>query len=74
MSYEYSKLLGKIKEKCGSQTVFATRMKMSERTMSLKLNCKRDWKQTEISKACEILDIKIDEIASYFFENNVQNF
>lgn len=49
MSFEYSKLLGRIKEKCGSQAVFASMMKFSERTMSFKLNSKRDWKQSEIA-------------------------
>ena len=72
MSYEYSKLLGKIKEKCGSQAVFACAMGLSERTMVLKLSSKRDWKQSEIDKACAVLDIPKIDIPLYFFTVNVQ--
>jgi hypothetical protein len=42
-------------------------MGLSERTISLKLNGKVGWKQSEIATACRILDIKECEIASYFF-------
>ena len=72
MGYDYSKLLGKIKEVCGTQAVFARRMGWSERTTSLKLNCSRDWKKTEIESACHILNINIEEIPLYFFAPNVQ--
>lgn len=73
MFYDYSKLVGKIKEVCGSQAVFAAEMKLSERTISLKLNNKIDWKRSEIGRACKILKIKIEDIAQYFFALNVQN-
>ena len=73
MDFEYSKLIGKIHEKCGSQAVFALGMKRSERTVSLKLNNKKDWKQSEMALACEILGIKITEIPEYFFKIKVQN-
>ena len=42
-------------------------MEMSERTISLKLNGKVGWKQTEIAKACSVLDIRDVEIPNYFF-------
>lgn len=73
MHYNYSKLLGRIVEKVGTQGRFAERMETSERTMSLKLNGKIDWKQTEIAKACQVLDIPDEEIALYFFAEEVQN-
>ena len=38
MAYDYAKLNGRIIEKCGTQAVFAERMGLSERTVSLKLN------------------------------------
>lgn len=72
MEYDYSKLLGRIKEKCGGQTEFAQKMELSERTVSLKLNNKIPWKQTEITKAAEILGFSIEEIQSYFFTLKVQ--
>ena len=72
MEYDYSKLLGRIKEKCGGQTEFAQKMELSERTVSLKLNNKIPWKQTEITKAAVILGFSIEEIQSYFFTLKVQ--
>lgn len=67
MPYNYSKLLGRIVESCGTQAVFAEKMGLSERSVSLKLNGKRAWKQLEIGKACEVLGIKKSEIDQYFF-------
>ena len=67
MPYNYSRLLGRIVEKVGTQCKFAERMGLSERTVSLKLNGKVGWKQSEIAKACEVLEIKDLEIPAYFF-------
>ena len=67
MPYNYSKLLGRIVEKVGTRANFAEKMGLSERSMSLKLNGRVGWKQTEISKACEILEILPAEIPAYFF-------
>lgn len=68
MPYDYSKLYGIIAEKCGTQAVFAQKMELSERSVSLKLNGKIGWKQAEIAKACAILDISAENIPSYFFK------
>lgn len=67
MPYNYAKLLGRIVEKVGTQSNFAEQIGLSERSVSLKLNGKVGWKQNEIAKACEVLAISDDEIASYFF-------
>ena len=67
MPYNYSKLLGRIVEKVGTQSKFAEKMGLSERTISLKLNGKVGWKQSEISVACHVLDIQETEIPAYFF-------
>lgn len=67
MPYNYSRLLGRIVEKFGTQYKFAEAMGLSERTVSLKLNGKIDWKQSEIEKACDILDIDKFVICEYFF-------
>lgn len=67
MPYNYSKLLGKIVERVGTQAAFAEKMGLSERSISLKLNGKVAWKQTEIAKACEVLGIRLNEIDKYFF-------
>lgn len=72
MSYDYSKLKGKIIEKYGSNSKFAIDMDWSERTLSLKLNNKVAWKQPEITKAIELLALDINDITSYFFDIKVQ--
>ena len=61
MSFKYAKLSGRIKEN------------MSPRSISLKLNNKREWKQNEIDKACELLEIPTSEIGEFFFANIVQS-
>lgn len=73
MAYDYSKLLGRIIEKYASRGSFATAMGLSERSMSLKLNNQVSFKQSEISKACELLDVKEEDIPAYFFTLKVQS-
>ncbi|RAV76589.1 DUF739 family protein, partial [Aerococcus mictus] len=46
--FNYSKLSGKIVEIFGTQAKFAKAMKMSERSISLKLNNRVSWKDSEI--------------------------
>lgn len=67
MPYNYSKLLGRIVEKVGTQGAFSEKMGLSERSISLKLNGKVGWKQSEITKACEVLSIADEDIPGYFF-------
>lgn len=73
MAYDYSKLLGRITEKYGTQSKFSGDMGISERSLSLKLNGKRTFKQNEISKACSLLGIDGADIPSYFFTLKVQS-
>lgn len=70
--YDYKKLRGKIVEKFATLQNFARAMEWSERTLSLKINNKRYWKQSEIIKACKILDINKEDIVAYFFTIKVQ--
>ena len=72
MCYNYNKLNGKIAEVFGTQIKFAEAMGLSERTISLKLNNLVSWKQTEITKAIDILEIPTSEIQDYFFNQKVQ--
>lgn len=67
MSFNYSKLLGRITERYGTQYNFAKAMGMSEHSLSVKLNNKVPWKTTEIVKMTELLDLDTDDIPSYFF-------
>ena len=56
MAFDYSKLRGKIVEIFGTQSCFAVAMGWSERTLSLKLNGLRTWKQPDICKEMCIRD------------------
>lgn len=72
MSYNYSKLKGRIIEKFGSQQRFAEAIGLSERTLSLKMTNKVFWKQAEISEATRLLELEEAQISDYFFTQNVQ--
>lgn len=74
MCFNYSKLLGRITEKYGTQYNFSIAMGLSERSLSLKLNNKVSWKNTEISKAASLLKIPKKEMHKYFFDEKVQEF
>lgn len=74
MKFDYSALNGKIVEKFGTQYNFALAMGTSERSLSLKLNDKVAWKDTDILKAADLLDIDKREVYKYFFEGKVQKF
>lgn len=73
MARIYSKLIGRIAEKVGTQSEFAERIGLSERSVSLKLNGKVGWKQEEIVKACAVLEIPAHSLHDYFFANVVQS-
>ena len=67
MSFDYSKLRGKIKEKCKTQEAFAAQLCISPTSLSEKLNNKSDFSHGEIVLACEKLDIPISAVSDYFF-------
>lgn len=73
MAFNYSKLSGRIVEVFGTRYNFAKAMKWSERTLSLKMNCERPWKQPDICKAIELLNLTESDIPTYFFTPKVQN-
>lgn len=72
MSFDYSKLRGKIVERYRTQGAFAKALGVSERTLSLKLNGKIFFSQDEISKALNLLGINASSIKDYFFACKVQ--
>lgn len=69
--FDYSKLLGRLKEKGLTQEQFAELLEISGTTLSKKLNGKSEWTQAEINKACEILEIDPADIPLYFFKLKV---
>ena len=72
MSFNYSKLNGRIVEKYGTQSAFAKKLNVSERTLSLKLNNRIFFKQNEILSICELLGLSGNDIKTYFFTQKVQ--
>lgn len=71
MSFNHSKLKGKIVEKYGNQTAFAKAFGISENSFSRKMNNKTRFTSDDISKIVEMLDIPIEEIGLYFFTQKV---
>ena len=63
----YSKLRGKIREVFGINENFAKAMGIDLSSLSAKLNNKSPWKRVEIEKACELLQIPIEDVYLYFF-------
>ncbi len=74
MKYDYGKLKGRIVEKCGTRAAFSEMMGLSEKTISMKLNNKTAFKQPEIQKALDVLDLTVEEIQTYFFTQKFKNF
>ena len=70
--FDYSKLLGRIKEYGFTQERIASEVRMSVSTLSYKLNNKAFFTQKEIRKICDLLEIVTAEIGLYFFTLRVQ--
>lgn len=70
VKFDNQKLKNRIKEIYGNQISFAKKMELSERSVSLKLTGVRQWTQSEIYKAKELLKIEDKEIVKYFFIRN----
>ena len=67
MKFNYSKLLGKMKE-CGfTQAKLAATIGINDGTLSAKLNNKFYFNGNEIFEICEALSIAMEEIGEYFF-------
>lgn len=69
--FDYSNLLGRIKTVCGTQEAFGEALGMKLTAINQRLNNKVDWSTPEIVKACDVLNIAIEDIPSYFFVEKV---
>lgn len=69
MEFDHSKLLGRIKEKFGSQDALAEYMGWSPSALSNRVNNKIHFDTDEIIKLCDpsCLDIQAEDIGLYFF-------
>lgn len=70
--FDYSKLLGKIKEIFNSQAAFARALGLSESALSQRLTNKVDFSQEEILSAVNLLGINRGHVAEYFFTPKVR--
>lgn len=72
MSIDYSNLKNMMKEKSISQKQLASLIGISEGQLCKKLNGEYVFKQTEIIKICETLNIDAIDISKYFFTEKVE--
>lgn len=74
MAFDYSKLLGRIKE-CGfTQESLAKHIGIAESSMCLKLNNKANFRHNEMFLICKALKIEISEVGVYFFTLKVRKY
>ena len=71
IQFDYSKLRGRIREKCGTNSNFASQLGCSDNTLSAKLNHLSEFDQTEIVKSLRILELSVKDIPAYFFTKAV---
>ncbi len=64
---DYNKLRGKIAEKGLNQKDLARKIGVSEGQFCKKLSGEYAFKQSEIVRICEVLDINTAQIGDYFF-------
>ena len=70
--FDYSKLKGRIIEKCNSQKAFADRLGITQSTLTSKLRGYTGFSQEEIFLSADILEINLERINQYFFTRKVQ--
>lgn len=69
--YDYSMLLGRMKERGFTQAKLAKALGISECSVNLSLNNKRNFRQDEILKMTEVLEIPSKKLEDYFFTHKL---
>ena len=72
MKFNYSKLLGRMKEYGYTQERLAQALGISVGTMSQKLNNKAYFYHPEMQKMCELLNITGEDVYTIFFTPEVE--
>ena len=67
MEFDYSKLLGRIREYGHTQKTLAAAVDMSVTQLNQCLKSKSNFKHKKILAICKVLDIQISEIGPYFY-------
>jgi len=70
--YDYSKLLGRIKEKYGTRENLIKKITISLTSLNLRLNNQLKFNQQDITELSEALEIPEEEIPLYFFTRKVR--
>lgn len=70
MSFNYSKLRGRIIEKYGTLTVFAEKLGASKQIVSRKMNGHVSFSQKDIVLWCDLLDIPAEEAGAFFLKQS----
>lgn len=65
--YDYSKLLGKMREKHITQEQLAKSIGIAESTMNIKLKSRGQFSQDEMVSILNILNVPLEYISNYFF-------
>lgn len=65
--YNYSKLLGRMRERGYTQESLAKAIGRDKGSINTKLNNKSNFTTVEIDSICKLLDIDNNEIGAYFF-------
>lgn len=71
ITFNYSKLKGKIRELEMTQNEFANKIGITEQTLNLRFQGKRPFKQDEIIKTMELFNEPLENIVIYFFTEKV---
>ena len=69
--FNYSKLKGRITERCETQRNFARKLGRTEAYVSGLLSGKAYFSQKDIDKSCELLEIPQNSIGEFFFTKEV---
>lgn len=66
--FNHEKLEERINTMYGDTAAFAKLLGLTKQKLNSRLNCTKDFTQSEIEKAAELLNIFPEEIPAYFFE------
>ena len=72
MTFDYSRLRGKIREVFGTETAFSKSLGIGRVSLSQRLNNMTEFSRSEMLKSCDLLSIPYSEIPIYFFAAKVQ--
>lgn len=67
MEFDYSKLLGRIREYGYTQKTLAAAVEMSVSQLNQCLKNKANFKHSKILAICKVLDISLGEIGAFFY-------